>query len=280
MKNVMYHFTPAISVHITQLNGRLAPTREIPIFDDKQSFILEIDAATIFMTTDSLAHVLNDKVFAAKDAPLKDLAVTIEGEQLKIKGKLARKGNISFEMVGDVLLNPDGRIRLHARHIKAAHLPVKGIMDLFGVEVADMVNTKKVKGVSVDKDDVLLDPEQILPPPQIRGKLSSIKVANGQIIQVFGKDPARLTVKDARNYMAYRGATLRFGKLTMHDTDLELIDSDPRDPFDFYLDQYKEQLMAGYSKTTATFGLRTYMVDFNKLHRQGKPRVSAEAQKH
>src|SRR5438128_8762428 len=102
MKNVMYHFTPAISVHITQLNGRLAPTREIPIFDDKQSFILEIDAATIFMSTDSLAHVLNDQVFAAKNAPLKELAVTTEGEQIKIKGKLAKKGNISFEMVGDV----------------------------------------------------------------------------------------------------------------------------------------------------------------------------------
>ena len=153
-------------------------------------------------------------------------------------------------------------------------------MDLFGVEVADMVNTKKVKGVSVDKDDVLLDPEQILPPPQIRGKLSSIKVSNGQIILIFGKEPPRLAVKDARNYMAYRGATLRFGKLTMHDTDLELIDSDPRDPFDFYLDQYKEQLMAGYSKTTATSGLRTYMVDFNKLRRQGKAKASVPARQH
>src|SRR5437016_2302893 len=280
MKNVMYHFTPTISVHIMQLNGRLAPIKEIPIFDDKESFILEIDAATIFMTTDSLAHVLNDKVFATQNAPLKDLAVTTEGEQLKIKGKLAKKGNISFEMIGDVLLNSDGRIRLHARHLKAAHLPVKGIMDLFGVEVTDMINTKKVKGVSVDKDDVLLDPEQILPPPQIRGKLSSIKVSNGQIIQVFGKEPARLIVKDARNYMAYRGATLRFGKLTMHDTDLELIDSDPRDPFDFYLDQYKEQLMAGYSKTTVSFGLRTYMVDFNKLPRKGKPKASVQPRQH
>jgi hypothetical protein len=51
----------------------------------------------------------------------------------------------------------------------------------------------------------------------------------------------------------------------MNDCDLLLVDPDPRDPFDFYLDHYKEQLIAGYSKTTETFGLRVYMVDFNKL---------------
>lgn len=35
------------------------------------------------------------------------------------------------------------------------------------------------------------------------------------------------------------------GKLTISDTDLILIDIDPNDPLDFYLDDYKEQLVAG-----------------------------------
>jgi hypothetical protein len=65
--------------------------------------------------------------------------------------------------------------------------------------------------------------------------------------------------------MAYRGSDLRFGKLTMNDADLILIDMDPRDPFDFYLDHYTEQLVAGYTKTTPDFGLRVYVRDYNKL---------------
>jgi hypothetical protein len=65
--------------------------------------------------------------------------------------------------------------------------------------------------------------------------------------------------------MAYRGNKLQFGKLLMSDTDLVLIDPAPKDPFDFYLDRYKDQLVAGYSKTTPSFGLNVYMVDFNKL---------------
>jgi hypothetical protein len=68
--------------------------------------------------------------------------------------------------------------------------------------------------------------------------------------------------------MIYRGGRLRFGKLTMEDTDLQLLDMDPRDPFDFYLKHYKDQLVAGYTKTTPTFGLRVFMPDYNKLKRR------------
>jgi len=57
-------------------------------------------------------------------------------------------------------------------------------------------------------------------------------------------------------------------RLTMSDTDMVLIDMDPNDPFDFYLEHYKEQLVAGYTKETPSFGLRVYMRDFNKLHRK------------
>src|SRR3989440_10385008 len=77
------------------------------------------------------------------------------------------------------------------------------------------------------------------------------------------RNHSRFTV----NYMAYRGNQLRFGKLTMSDTDMVLIDMDPKDPFDFYLDHYRDQLVAGYTKMTPEFGLRVFMRDFHKLHR-------------
>jgi hypothetical protein len=72
-------------------------------------------------------------------------------------------------------------------------------------------------------------------------------------------------MKISGNYMVYRGAQLRFGKLTMSDTDLTLIDMDPQDPFDFYLDHYQDQLVAGYTKSTPSFGLRSYFRDYDKL---------------
>ena len=77
------------------------------------------------------------------------------------------------------------------------------------------------------------------------------------------------------NHMAYRGAQLRFGKLTMSDTDLVLIDMDPQDPFDVFLEHYKEQLVAGYTKTTPDFRLRVFRRDFNKVQNQPSPRRAA-----
>jgi hypothetical protein len=282
MHNVMYHFTNQVAVHLINVGGSLTPTKpgHVPVFDDKESFELRITAAEITMDPQSLANVLNTHVFSAKDAPLKDISVSIEKDHLKVKGKLHQKGDIGFETEGRLSATPDGKIRLHAEKIRALHLPVKGLMDLFGVDIADLIKNGKVRGVQVEKDDLILDPGEILPPPRISGKITDIHLEGNNIVQIFG-DPkkyewAKVT---AQNYMAYRGNRLQFGKLLMTDTDMVIVDPDPRDPFDFYLDRYKDQLVAGYSKTTPTFGLRVYMVDFNKLKQKSQPAKPAKKQK-
>ncbi len=274
MHNVMYHFTDQVAVHLIDVGGSLVPMSAsgIPVFDDKSSFELRITAAEMTMDPQSLANVLNTHVFSAEDAPLKDISVTIENGRLKVKGKLHKKGDIGFETEGQLSATADGKIRLHAEKIRALHLPVKGLMDLFGIDIADLIKNGKVRGVQVEKDDLILDPGEILPPPKISGKITDIHLEGNNIVQVFGEPKKYPWIKvAAQNYMAYRGNKLQFGKLLMSDTDLVLIDPAPKDPFDFYLDRYKDQLVAGYSKTTPSFGLQVYMVDFNKLKKSSTP---------
>ncbi len=271
----MYHFTDDISVHIVSVQGVLVPTRppQIVIFDDKTSFLLNLDYGEIGISCDSLAHVLNERVFDAADAPIKNVNLQSNGNTLIVKGKLPHKGNVAFETIGTLSVTTDGRIRLHAEKVKAAHLPVKGLMDLLGIGFADVINTRRVQGVALEKDDLLLDPAEILPPPRIRGKVTAVRIQGNEIVQIFGTHvPANFASAEAGNYMAYRDNELSFGKLTMHDTDMVLIDMNPQDPFDFYLDHYKDQLVAGYSKTTPSFGLRVYMRDYNKLRKQAAAR--------
>jgi hypothetical protein len=284
MHNVMYHYSDNVSVHLRDLGGALLPSRagQIPVFDDRQSFSIQIAAAEIAITPQSLASVLNSNVFDGKDAPLKDIEISIEQGKLKVKGKLHKNGDIGFETEGQLSATADGKIRLHAEKIRALHLPVKGMMDLFGLDIADLIKNGKVRGVQAEKDDLILDPSEILPPPRISGRVTAIRLEGNNIVQVFG-DPKSYawTHISAKNYMAYRGNRLQFGKLTMNDTDMVLIDPDPRDPFDFYLDHYKDQLVAGYSKTTPTFGLQVFMVDFNKLKRKnGAVTVTTKANSH
>jgi hypothetical protein len=284
MHNVMYHFTEGIAVYIQDLGGQVVPTQagKVPVFDDKNSFTIKIEAAEITISPESLANALNSYVFAGSGAPLKDVSIRIEKGRLKVKGKLHSKGDIAFEMDGQLSVTADSKIALHANKIKAFHVPIRGLMDLFGLDIAGLIKTGKVQGVQRQKDDLVLDPEQILPPPHISGRLVDIRLQDGRIIQLFGEPRKYAWLRiPARNYMAYRGNRIRFGKLTMEDTDMILIDMDPRDPFDFYLEHYHEQLMAGYSKTTKEFGLRVFMKDFNKLSRQSRqPSESGHAVSH
>src|SRR5260370_12614471 len=75
MKNVAYHFSDDIAVHIVSVQGVLVPSRppQIVVFDDKPSFLLNLDYAEIAMSCDSLAHALNQRVFPPADAPLKNV---------------------------------------------------------------------------------------------------------------------------------------------------------------------------------------------------------------
>ena len=73
MRNVMYHFSSSVAVHIKSLDGQLDPTEgsAYPVFDNKDSFTLAISSAEITITATDLGNVLNSYVFARPKAPLK-----------------------------------------------------------------------------------------------------------------------------------------------------------------------------------------------------------------
>jgi len=109
--------------------------------------------------------------------------------------------------------------------------------------------------------------------------VTGVEIKGDQIVQLYGDKPKESGPPPVQgNYMAYRGGLLRFGKLTMTDSDMILIDMNPRDPFDFSLDHYNDQLVAGYTKNTPEHGLRVFMPDFYTL-RKPRSKTPAKAQR-
>src|SRR5919108_4689489 len=216
MRNVMYHFTDQVAVHILQLQGLVLPTQRgrVPVLDDVQSFMFAIHFAEIAIGTDALSNVLNQYVFAAPDAPIKDIAVSTAGNSVKVHGKLHAKGDIPFATEGTAVATPEGHIWIHTHKVSVAQVSVKGLMDLLGLKSAQLINTDKVRGVRLEGNDLILDPALLLPPPRITGRVTEVQVQGDHILQVFGtKPPAGATSPHNGNYMAYRGAQLRFGKI-------------------------------------------------------------------
>jgi len=269
-RNVHLRVADGVVMEVRHLEGALIATRpgQFPIFDDQRSFTLRIDSGEIAMTPGSLAHLLNNYVFAYKGSSLSGIEVTIEGTQLKQKGTLRKGVPLAFTILADLSATPDGKIRVRPADVKTAGIPSEGLMKLFGIELDDLVKSNRAHGVQIVDNDLLLDPALLIPEPRISGRLTAITLEGDRIVERFGSGKrgalAAAADRRARNYMYYRGGRLRFGKLTMSDTDMQLIDADPSDPFDFNPSKYVLQLVAGYSKNTPSGGLRVYMPDFDQ----------------
>jgi hypothetical protein len=270
MRNVKFHFTDTASAHIETLSGVMMPTgkNEMPDFNDKRTFEERVANAKMSITPESLGEILNKFVFGKPDAPLSGVSVSIEKDKLVIKGKLNSKGFIPFQTVGTLSASPDGRLAIHTEKLKALHVPVKGMMGLFGIDLANVVNTSKIDGLEVDKDDLLMDLGKLLPPPHIIGKCTAVRLENGSIVTVLGESSKTAVVSAEKgSYMSFEGGPVRFGTLLMGSADLTVLDLDPADSLDWNQDRYKDQLVAGYSKITPNFGLRAYVKDYAKLAR-------------
>jgi hypothetical protein len=268
-RNVHLRLDDIIVLEIRRLDGALIGRADRPpVFDDQNSFTLRIDSGELAMSPASLSNLLNNYVLAYRGAPLKDLDISIEEGLLKTKGKLHKGIDLPFTILAEATSTPEGLIRLHPKKVKAAGIPTRGLMHLFGIELDDLIKLKGAPGIRIADDDFLLDPGRLLPAPRIAGRLTGLRIERSRIVQIFGSGtaPRAPTPPDAaaRNFMHYHGGTLRFGKLTMSDTDMQLIDADPRDPFDFYPEHYVKQLVAGYSKNTPKGGLKVYMPDYGQ----------------
>jgi hypothetical protein len=270
MRNVRLHMDDGIVLEVKTLRGEMISTSagQPPAFDNPRSYTLTLFSADVSMDTASLTHLMNHYVFVGEDPPLTDIEMEIEDGRLKQKAKLHKGVVLPISTTATLSATDDGRMLLRTQKVSTLGVPTKGLLDLLHLELDDLVKLKTQRGVEIVDNDVIISPGRILPPPEMRGRLTRVEIAGNRIHQVFGgRNAARLTPPDPRsqNYIYFSGSQLRFGKLTMTGADLQLIDDDPRDPFDFYPARYNRQLVAGYSRNTPEGGLKTYMPDYNDL---------------
>jgi hypothetical protein len=282
MRNVYFHIDTGIILRIARLHGGLVPTKAAvpPRLDDNASFVLDIESAEIGIDTASLSVLLNRHVFGYRGSPLKRLKVTVDGDQIVQTGVLHKGVDMPFRIRASVALTPDGMIRIHPTAVKVLGVNAEGVMKLFRLDLGKLITLEPGHGASIDKNDFILDPTSMLPPPAIRGRVTAVNIVPYGMSQTFGSpggaagNPLRRPTSTAPNYMYFHGATLRFGKLTMSGADLEIVDKDPSNPFDYSPDRYLDHLVAGTEFTTPVGGLIVHMPDLQMLP-PAKPKASA-----
>ena len=110
--------------------------------------------------------------------------------------------------------------------------------------------------------------DSLTPPPHLNGRITHVSIAGGKLIQVFDSGQHRAELNPpyrSKAYIYHRGGVPCFGKLTMHDADLEIVGDRPG-VFDSFQKEYQKQLVAGYSKNTEANGLIAHMVDYSHFN--------------
>lgn len=265
--NVLFRYSPELAVLIVRLRGTLLPTEGHPVvtFNDAASFNIAIEAAEIRVTAAQLTALMNTRVTSSPKAQVKDLRISVSGNQLLIDGTMKKGLHVPFHAVADVSLTGDNRVRIDVHQVKVAKVPVKGLLDTLGLSMEDLISQKGLTGMSVDGDSFLIDPPKAFPPPRIQGRITAVRVAGDGIVLNFGEGAPQMTMGEKGNYIAMRGGTMGYGREEMFDCDLTMTDSTPSDPFEFYLGQYWRQMVAGSIKVTPAKALRIRVPDYSKI---------------
>lgn len=266
-------------VYVRWLRGQMARTsRNVnPSFDEPDSFVLDVKTGVVHTNVGDLAKFLNDSV---TNSPLKNIKLTGDGDQLKVSGTFHKI--LPIEAIATIGVAPDNRIQMHVTKINVLKVPFKKLLGGFNVTVASLFHPKDIPGIEVKDNDVFLDTAKAVPPPHIRGQLTSIRIINPDIQQIYGNAEVDVTrVAQWRNFLQLQGGTIDFGKLTMRHVDLIMVDLSDNAWFDLDLTNYQDQLVNGYTRMTPEAGLQIFMPSLDQIPADKKNHsISMEWLKH
>jgi len=286
IQNVDLHLTNQVVIRIRSLHGEVLRTgaERPPVLDDLTSFRIRVTAATIALTGADLGALLNTVVFAYPNAPLRDLRVRTDGQEIVLTGIMHKGVDLRFRLRGTLDLTPDAKVRIHPTTVHILGLNGEAVLHLFGLHLESLLDLRGAHGATVKGDNLFLDPTAILPPPAIDGHLASVRIDGTAVVQEFVRTDDDTVFRRAvhadttdHDFIYFRGGELRFGKLLMTDTDLRIVGPRQSAVFDLSLPHYSEQLVAGESHTLRNQGLLVNMPNFATVQRSGSPRIASAA---
>jgi len=264
--NLVLRKGPSLRIYVRWLRGEMIPARKnvTPSFDDPESFYLDIQTGVVRVNIGDLTHYLNAGGLGS--SPLKNVNISGNGSQINLTGTLHKIIPLPISLSAQIAARPDGLIQLHVTKIDVLKIPFKALLGGFHVTVADLFHPKDIPGVEVSGNDITVDTQHALPPPHIRGQLTTVHVVNPDLEEIYGNATGDVErTEQWRNFLRLSGGAIDFGKLTMNPVDLIMIDISNSYWFDLDLAHYQNQLVNGYTRMTPQAGLQIFMPDVSKL---------------
>jgi hypothetical protein len=276
--NLMLRKGPSFRVYVRWLRGHFtrAHRNVNPSFDDPDSFFIDVKTGVLRANIGDLSNFLNAS--GMEKSPLRNITVSGDGNQIRLRGTLHKIVPLPIEIIGNISVAPENRIQIHVTKLSVLKIPFKALLGGVHVSVSDLFHPQGVPGIQVSGNDIFIYTPALLPPPHIRGQLTSVRIVNPDIEEIYGNAQNEVErVEQWRNFIRLLDGTIDFGKLTMHHVDLIMIDISNDAWFDLDLTHYQEQLVNGYTRMTPQAGLQIFMPGLDKIpHTKANQNISME----
>lgn len=272
LKNVRFRWTKTRYIETKELQLRAIPLggREVFDLDKPNSFILYLLKGEVDVGFATMEEIFNDSVFHYKGTNLKDIkleTISIQGENgIRLSGKMQLGVWLNFQL--DCLAKvKDNKIHLTPINVEALGIPfVKGALDLVGLPLDVLLPIQPGRGAELEGNTVVIDPFLLFHSPGITGKLSSVRIGEKKISVGFDTQKQLSLplppLKAPKNTIFLWGGNVKFGRLTMENAKIQMVDRNQDNIFDFFLEYYMRSIVAGKANLTGSGEVIVTMPDF------------------
>lgn len=275
--NVSFRFKENIILLLNNVNGELIPANEMTYtnLDDVNAFQINVNKADVYIESSTLNVIFRDYIFNYPDSPLKLKNVEFPsepGNKVKMTGSLNFFVWLDFELYGNLSLNENKeKIVISAEQLKALGSPyAKSLLSAVGLNLEKLLPIPSGRGIKVTANKILIDPFSIFPPPKLSGTVQGLEIENGKLHLSIDNGKSvlvpRLPLPFSKNYLYFFRGELKFAKLFMFDSSLQIYDQDESDPFDFFMEKYLLVLAkAGAVTVGEDRALKVVLPDYNDV---------------
>ncbi len=148
-----------------------------------------IDHGYVEVGPEELGKLFNQKLQQSEQqSKISDLKVEMKGDEVLISGSAHKGMDVHFSVQGPVEAFNGRDLRLHARKVNAMGIPVKGLMEMIGVELGNLVKSESSKGIITQADSIFFDPEALA---HIKGHIAKAQITDNKLEVSFTKAPRR-----------------------------------------------------------------------------------------
>lgn len=274
-RNVMYRVDDDVVIGMPDLNADIVVKRPNQAFvpANLNDFVVNIHTGNLVIDDAAMTAIFNKFVFNYPGSPLSDLKIANKDGRVAMSGTLHKGLPLPFSMEGTLAADGEGHLVLKPENVKSAGIPVKGIMEVIGLEMASLINSKAA-GVKIEGNNIVIYPGKLLPPPAINCFAAGAKVEQGRVTMILDDKVRRpnpeLPEPNAKNFLLMWGGNILINNHLITDAKIMQIDMTPNDPMHYYMPLYREQLAAGY--TVADSGVTIAYVPDIRSTKQDLPR--------